>query len=256
MAYHKGRAIFHRWPKPFSNLVYMASKKFQEVYDGVGRIMVLIPAGSFLFGPYRRREIIEYGFYIDKYPVTNRDFFQFLEDDPTIKMNPAYRVRMPYFKIAAESKPNHPVVNVSWYDAIAYCLWAGKRLPTSKEWEKAARGEDGRIFPWGNEFSKDNCNSLESGYNDTTPVDMYDKGASLYGCYDMVGNVFEWVEDWAPIPRFTDIPNSEKINRGASFNRPKEHTNCIYFESDPPHFIMIDVGFRCAYRPLPPKEVI
>lgn len=229
----------------------------REVYDGVGRVMILIPAGPFLFGPDKKIEIIEYDFYIDKYPVTNIDFLRFLEDiDLTAKGSWQPQMPLSYFREVSKSKPDHPVVNVSWYDALAYCLWAGKRLPTNKEWEKAARGEDGRIFPWGNQFSTDCCNSLESGYNDTTPVDMYDKGVSPYGCYDMVGNVFEWVEDWAPVPRFTNIPNSEKINRGASFNRPKEHTNCIYFESDPPHFIMSDVGFRCAFTSLPSKKLV
>jgi formylglycine-generating enzyme required for sulfatase activity len=220
----------------------------EELIDKVGRIMVLVPAGSFLFGIDKKEVTIDYDFYIDKYPVTNRDFFHFIE-------NTGFSSRYKYFKMLAELKPEHPVVGVSWYEAFAYCYWVGKRLPTSREWEKAARGEDGRIYPWGNEFSKDKCNSLESGYGGTTPVDKYDKGVSPYGCYDLVGNAFEWVEDWAAMPRFSSLPYSEKINRGGSFNRPKEHTTCMFFESDPPYFTMQDVGFRCAFSRIHPKEL-
>lgn len=221
----------------------------KEIVDRVGRVMVLVPAGSFLFGPEKRREVIDYNFYIDKYPVTNRDFLRFLEET---KFSPPLHS---YFKAMAKLKPNHPVTNVNWYVASAYCSWAGKRLPTSREWEKAARGVDGRIYPWGNEFSKDKCNSLESGYDDTTPVDKYPNGVSPYGCYDMAGNVFEWVEDWSEKPRFSSLPFSEKINRSGSFNRPKEHVTCSYIESDPPYMAMRDVGFRCAFSYTLPKEL-
>ena len=115
-----------------------------------------------------------------------------------------------------------------------------------KQWEKAARGTDGRLYPWGNDFSNENCNSKESGYDTTTPVTRYLNGVSFYGCFDMVGNVFEWVDDWAIYPRFTKVPYSEKVNRGASYNRFQDHTNCVHIESDPPFLAMIDVGFRCV----------
>lgn len=223
----------------------------KELTDRVGRVMVLVPAGPFLFGVERRIEIIDYNFYIDKYPVTNEDFWRFVEETAFFpKGSPRYL----YFREAAATKPDHPVAGVSWYEAHAYASWAGKRLPTSREWEKAARGTDGRLYPWGNEFSEKKCNSLESGIGDTTPVHKYHGGVSPYGCYDMVGNVFEWVDDWATHPRFSPLPYSEKINRGGSYNRPKEHTTCVHVESDPPHLIMRDVGFRCAFSYRSPKE--
>ncbi len=223
----------------------------EEIEDRVGRVMVLVPAGSFLYGPEKKLEVIDYDFYIDKYPVTNRDFLKFIE-----RTNFTPSVGKRFFRIMAEEKPDHPVTSVSWYEANLYAKWAGKRLPTSREWEKAARGTDGRLYPWGNEFSKNRCNCLESGINDTTPVDFYQNGVSPYGCYDMVGNVFEWVYDWALRPRFSPMPRSEKINRGGSYARPKEHCTCTYIESDPPHFVMRDVGFRCAYSVKKPIEIV
>jgi formylglycine-generating enzyme required for sulfatase activity len=90
------------------------------------------------------------------------------------------------------------VVNVSWFDALAYCRWLREtthqvyRLPSEAEWEKAARGTDGRPYPWGSEFDKTRCNTFEAGMGHTTPVDAYPAGASPYGVLDLIGNVWEW----------------------------------------------------------------
>ncbi len=152
-----------------------------------GRPMVHVPAGEYLAGP-ARKSIHTEAFYIDRYPVTNGDYKAFVE--ATGHEAPAHWRR----GVWPEGKADHPVVQVNWDSAQAYAQWAGKRLPTEAEWEKAARGTDGREWPWGNTFSSSNCNTGESGILDTTPVGAYSpQGDSPYGAGDMAGNVWEWI---------------------------------------------------------------
>jgi formylglycine-generating enzyme required for sulfatase activity len=134
-------------------------------------------------------------FQIDKYEVTNLQYKQFI--DATNRKSPSHFRSRTY----PEGKVDHPVVYVSWFDAHAYCEWAGKRLPTDIEWEKAARGTDGRDYPWGDDF---NVNKLNSPLRwkslnmegDTTPAGSFEGGKSPYGLYDMAGNVWEWTDSW------------------------------------------------------------
>ncbi len=156
--------------------------------------MIRIPAGPFRMGsndprtnPENRPEHIVNlpAFWIDKYPVTNAQYARFVA--ATDHRPPLYwkNGKIP------EGLAKHPVVMVSWYDARDYCRWAGKRLPTEAEWEKAARGTDGRLWPWGNQMDPNRLNTYYR-FGHTTPVDMFPQGASPYGVMDMAGNVQEW----------------------------------------------------------------
>jgi formylglycine-generating enzyme required for sulfatase activity len=197
---------------------------------------------------YRLSEIGE--FWIDETPVTNEEFWVFVQESGYLIQSPALHNGIipivDVFRRAAQKQPDHPAVMVTWFDAQAYATWAGKRLPTSDEWERAACGCEGYVFPWGNEFDPKRCNSRESGIGHTTPVYNYPLGRSPDGCFDMAGNTFEWVNDWSQKPRFSSDLFSEKINRGGSFNRHERYLQCWYYESDPPDMRMSDVGFRCA----------
>ncbi|HEX9923789.1 MAG TPA: SUMF1/EgtB/PvdO family nonheme iron enzyme [Anaerolineae bacterium] len=155
--------------------------------------LILIPAGEFPMGEGADVHQVDVpAFSIGKYPLTNRLYQIFLDD-----------IRHPAPPNWPAGGPNdilaqHPVVNVSWYDALTYCRWLSEstgepyRLPTEAEWEKATRGTDERSYPWGNVFDKDHCNTSDGGMGYTTPVDGFPTGASPYGVMDLAGNVWEW----------------------------------------------------------------
>lgn len=160
--------------------------------------MIHIPAGEFWMGseyggpnPPRQKHSL-HEFSIGKYPVTNEEYECFVK-------NAGYSAPE-HWKHGAipDGKRKHPVVYVSWHDANAYCDWlgdvAGKkyRLPIETEWEKAARGKYGNVFPWGNERPNHSLCNLDSGPGNTTPVNKYPNGKSPFGCYDMTGNIYEW----------------------------------------------------------------
>jgi formylglycine-generating enzyme required for sulfatase activity len=159
--------------------------------------MVYIPPGDFVQGSDMRHDdegpehtVYLDGYYIDKYEVTNLQYERFVK--ATGYPKPVHWFTGTYPK----GKAYHPVIYVDWFNAKAYCEWAGKRLPTESEWEKAARGTDAREFPWGNEFSEEMGNVPDLGMGSTMPVGSFEKGKSPYGLYDMTGNVWEWTEDW------------------------------------------------------------
>ncbi len=143
-----------------------------------------------------RHEVSLPEFEIGRCPVTNLEYKRFVDDAQY--QQPRYWQGTSF----PDGKANHPVWGVSWGDAVAYCQWLGAqtgvqyRLPTEAEWEKAARGTDGREYPWGDAFDPGRCNSALSGIGDTTPVGIFPDGASLCGALDMAGNVEEWTSDW------------------------------------------------------------
>lgn len=136
--------------------------------------------------------------------------------------------------------PEQPVVGVSFYEARAYARWAKKELPTEQQWERAARGTDGREYPWGNEFEKEKCNTAEYGSKRTTRVTRYPNGVSPEGCYDIVGNVWEWTNS------FYDDNKDRYSLRGGSWGSIRDSARCVDRCGDDPDDRYNNVGFRCV----------
>ena len=223
--------------------------------------MALVPPGEFFMGApagshglpdeQPERRVFVSGFWIDRYEVTNAGYLQFVQ--ATGYRTPANANPAATLWESGRPLPGidlHPVVNVSWDDAVAFCRWRGKRLPTEAEWEKAARGTDRRIYPWGDEWDQDLANSAsywagrridfsngaewdefwlrgegariskEQGLKGevlTLPVGSFPAGVNAYGLFDMAGNAAEWVEDWYNPNYYKDAPLSNPTgpDRGA-----------------------------------------
>lgn len=182
---------------PLPSGVKPGAKKGEYVNVKDGTILVWVPAGSFEMGSKRPHEgpvhevTFKRGFFIGKYETTWKQYRAFCA--ATGRTPPDDTVVRSDWK----AKPTDPVFNVSWEDAQAYCKWAGLRLPSEAEWEYAARGSDGRTYPWGNEpVSGSRCNAgNEVASGNPTPVGSHPGDVSPFGCMDMAGNVAEWCED-------------------------------------------------------------
>lgn len=200
-----------------------AKKKEAKNYDE----MLVIPAGKFIFGkPGATKEINLPAYSIDKYEVTNRQYARFNLDHKY-----------------GRGGDNYPVTMVSLNDAIAHCEALDKRLPTEQEWEKAARGTDGRIYPWGNEFNKVLCITNESDAIAAgqpailAPVGSCEKGQSPYGAMDMAGNVWEWTSSW---------DQRYSVLRGGSFFEDRNYAMAYSSLLSIPDDAKDYAGFRCA----------
>jgi formylglycine-generating enzyme required for sulfatase activity len=243
--------------------------------------MVLIPAGEFVMGTdevdqneealalglpkpwyedeHPRHRVKLSGFYIDRYEVTNVLYAEFIRatdiPPPSDWIDGTYD----------PEKAKFPVIYVSWYEAAAYCQWAKKRLPTEAEWEKAARGPRGLKYPWGNTFIPDVANIARTPEMAGSPVAVgrYKAGKSPYGVYDLVGNVWEWVDSWYEPYAGSSAQDSHfggnfRVMRGLSFLAVGHYPPAAYlkvaaivarasFRSyDLPDVRLPDVGFRCA----------
>jgi formylglycine-generating enzyme required for sulfatase activity len=226
------------------------------------RSMVLVPTGEFTMGSWTgeaderpvRRVYVD-AFFMDKDQLTVGQYAKFLE--ATSHGAP------PDWNIMSRTRhQKRPVVNVDWADAAAYCQWAGKRQPTEAEWEKAARGTDGRTYPWGDEpptrFHGNMKKELWNNHMGLTPVGMFEDGKSPYGINDMAGNVWEWVSDWyapdyyqtGPLRNPTGPPTGDqKVVRGGSWGSGPEGLRSAERETHVPSFQGFGTGFRCAKTP-------
>jgi formylglycine-generating enzyme required for sulfatase activity len=231
-----------------------------------GQEFVWVPAGPFYKGcryeqakslaarlgqnPYTSERYCQVelpAFEIALHPVTNQQYLRFVRETHYRRFPEHWQDPLSASRPFSPELADHPVINVSYLDAQAYCQWAGCRLPTGNEWEKAARGEDGRLYPWGNEYQSDRCNSAENGLGATAPVQQYLEGLSPYGCQQMVGNVLEWVDE--PHPE----NGSYKYLRGGCWAVSCEFLGLPFF-----HYIAASehacrlggqsnvIGFRCA----------
>lgn len=221
--------------------------------------MVPVRQGSFRYGDDGAERDIPYDYWIDAFPVTNRQYQEFLQDtDYPDEKKPAVPSRdedwaRPYnwdkeTKRCPEGKEDHPVVLVSFEDVNKFCAWRSEKegktihLPTEHEWEKAARGKDGRAYPWGEEFDTDLCNTEEAGIGGTTPVIRYPEGVSPFGCYDMAGNVWEWTDS------LYDEDKKMKMLRGGSWDFNREFARCASRDRNFPRLRYSRYGFRCARK--------
>ena len=203
--------------------------------------------------PQREVDLPEY--WIGKFPITNREYQAFIRNTGHKPPRDWEGSQYP------AEKGGHPVVNVSWNDAVAYCEWlileTGKnyRLPTEAEWEKAARGTSSYIWPWGNEFDSNKANTKEANIAATTPVGQFSpQGDSAYGCSDMVGNVWEWCNDrWKHDPTSNISVTSHMsqkgnnyIVKGGSYNRFYWDARCATRRANKPDLAGEAKGFRIA----------
>ena len=232
--------------------------------------MIWIPAGPFLMGnngaePYSwsdelpQHSVYLSGYWIGKYAVTRGEYRRFME--ATGHAAPAYWDAVQDWGTGSFTQTDdHPVVGVTWYDAEAYCAWAGGHLPTEAQWEKAARwtGSYPNVYPWGNAWDAEKCNNwydhnaAGGGYKryQTAPVGSYPSGASPYGLQDMAGNVWEWVADWyvsypgSPSP--FDYTGSYRVLRGGSWGVSDNPDRCAGRGGNSPSNGWNYFGFRLA----------
>jgi formylglycine-generating enzyme required for sulfatase activity len=228
--------------------------------------MVFVPAGEFLMGSsgeelYRTADVDEFprrqvwvdDFYIDVHEVTNAQYKVYVD---SMRVEPPPKWVDGNYGLGEDGLP---VVSITWDEAAAYARFVGKRLPTEAEWEKAARGTDGRSYPWGGSFDRVHANNGEH----LLPIMSYPSGVSPYGAYDMAGNAAEWVDGWyEAYPREpgqtppSDLPDRQeefkkerRVYRGGSWNTFPKHLRCANRESTSPGKRWVYVGFRCAMDP-------
>ena len=248
-----------------------ATPPSSEIVGKDGAPMVLVPEGIFPMGvPKAARDggvderpnhdVFIDTFYIDKFEVTNGRYLEFITQTghrtPQHPTDP--KKGLWHGNIMPESVIDLPVINVDWYDAEAYCTWAGKRLPTEAEWAKAAKGPNDWRFPWGDVEPTDkhlNFNQTWRGEATLVPVGIYEAGKSPYGAYDMAGNVWEWVADWYDPEYYSKSPErnppgpqtgTHKVLRSSGWQGETPQARIFTRIKSDPLDRNHSTGFRCA----------
>lgn len=232
------------------------------VSDRDGMTLVYVPAGEFIMGSEVRDDEMPIhkvsldAFWIDQTEVTNAMYAKCVADgaceEPTDKKS---RTHSDYYDNPEFG--NYPVIYVEWIMANAYCEWAERRLPTEAEWEKAARGDDGRIYPWGDESPNENLLNYNGNVGDTTEVGIYPNGESIYGALDMAGNVYEWVNSiYQPYPYDAkdgreDLESKRgRVYRGGTWKDSDDVARSANRADFGPTGYSLDIiGFRCSKSP-------
>ena len=217
--------------------------------------LCLVPAGEFQMGSPEgagydderpQHTVYLDGYYVGRYPVTVAQFRRFLSEAG----------HTPESSNCLKGQDDHPVVYVSWHDATAYGEWAGLRLPAEAEWEKAARGTDGRVYPWGNEAPDRSLCNFGRNEGGRTPVGKYSpQGDSPYDCADMAGDAWEWCGDWKDSGYYVSSPSKNptgpssggsRVVRGGSWYDDPFFVRCAYRNGGGPDITNLTLGFRCA----------
>ena len=223
-----------------------------------GMTMVYVPEGEFLMGDTRSEDsspphlVYLDAYWIDQTDVTNDMYARCVQAGKC-----SFHVQQASTDIHFDEPTyaNDPVVYISWFEAAEYCQWARRRLPTEAEWEKAARGVNKRLYPWGNSSPESSLLNFDNFIGDTTPVDTYLLGASPYGALDMAGNVRQWVADWYGLNYYQDstrknpigpISGEMRVLRGGSFIDNFQRVRATNRFKHIPDSAGVNRGFRCA----------
>jgi formylglycine-generating enzyme required for sulfatase activity len=239
---------------------------------------ITIPAGGFLMGAQKKgpaalnydpaadddedpaHVVFLDAYQIGRYPVTVQEFARFVEDQGYTEelwwaAGGFGKERQPEEWDVQVLHPNRPVVGVSWYEAAAYCTWASLRLPTEAQWERAARGTTGTMYPWGNEAPNATHANYDGQVRRATPVGLYPSGATPEGVEDLAGNVWEWVADWYGEDYYRESPTKNppgpasgylRVVRGGSWDVPARTLRAANRYGEGPALRYHVVGFRCV----------
>jgi len=237
-----------------------------QISKADGMIQMYVPTGAFSMGSDMGSSderpihtVILNAFWIDKFEVTNAMYAICVRVGKCLlPKNVESVTRSSYY--GNTQFDNYPVISVTWEDANVYCRWAGRRLPTEAEWERAARGIDGRVYPWGNAPPDKDKSNFNFNVGDTIGVGRYPNGMSPFGVLDMAGNVWEWVNDWYDEKYYNDSsannnprgPTSGqyRVLRGGAWNSQDIMIRVSYRGKNvPTYFSSLSIGFRCAASP-------